>query len=405
MSTSQPQPIPHPQPAHTQGLVSNAVTKTVEFLGKVLSRTDKSLTANTTEPLDLAIVGMGVSVFGEAVIPFPVSPSPCPVQTLLTPDIISTPPPKSTSPSSISSHITPPLTLAEQIYIISVLAIEPCRWVDRYGYRPLTQTEREATCAVWRHLGTSLGIQGIPATFNDMADHVTLFEASTPTATRSHTFEHLDMLVAAALIPNWVGRVLGSRALPLAREMAKALVDPEARRGLGIPDPHPVARMACHVVLSLHKGVVRFLMMPRVVRASTGISDSHFNDPFKPFVGVICVIAVSLCNDIAVVGKPDDARIQVFDGTATTVYGCRWGMPRLTVRTPPSSESSLPDPNAVFDEGMYEGGGRSWEVLKPVGKRWEEGGRKGHGRPTVLGKMCFSPPPPVAAVPVDGKTG
>jgi hypothetical protein len=42
---------------------------------------------------------------------------------------------------SVKSQIK--LTPDEQVYVIAVLVVEPCKLVERYGYRKLTQKEKE----------------------------------------------------------------------------------------------------------------------------------------------------------------------------------------------------------------------------------------------------------------------
>lgn len=50
----------------------------------------------------------------------------------------------------------------EYLYTLSTFIFEPIRWNARYGWRPLTDTEKQASYWFWRELGTRMGIKDIP---------------------------------------------------------------------------------------------------------------------------------------------------------------------------------------------------------------------------------------------------
>lgn len=51
----------------------------------------------------------------------------------------------------------------EFLYTLSTFIFEPIRWMDRYGWRPFTRKEREATYHYWCEVGRRMGIRDIPA--------------------------------------------------------------------------------------------------------------------------------------------------------------------------------------------------------------------------------------------------
>jgi hypothetical protein len=55
----------------------------------------------------------------------------------------------------------------DYLYTLSVFVIDPSEWIDRYGFRPMRDREREAVMNVFRDLGTKMGIADVPATFDD----------------------------------------------------------------------------------------------------------------------------------------------------------------------------------------------------------------------------------------------
>src|SRR3954452_8206052 len=50
-------------------------------------------------------------------------------------------------------------------YVLSTFVVIPMRWLDRFGWRPLTETERVASANYYRELGRHMGIRGIPETW------------------------------------------------------------------------------------------------------------------------------------------------------------------------------------------------------------------------------------------------
>lgn len=49
------------------------------------------------------------------------------------------------------------------LYVLSTFVFEPARWIAAYGWRELTDVEREAAFWFWRQVGLRMGIRGIPA--------------------------------------------------------------------------------------------------------------------------------------------------------------------------------------------------------------------------------------------------
>ncbi|MCW5924763.1 MAG: DUF2236 domain-containing protein [Saprospiraceae bacterium] len=50
----------------------------------------------------------------------------------------------------------------EYLYTLSTFILEPIRWNERYGWRPLTEAERQASYYFWREVGRRMGIRDIP---------------------------------------------------------------------------------------------------------------------------------------------------------------------------------------------------------------------------------------------------
>ena len=50
----------------------------------------------------------------------------------------------------------------EFLYMLSTLVFEPLRWIERFGWRPLTEVEKTACFNYYRDLGERMSIKHIP---------------------------------------------------------------------------------------------------------------------------------------------------------------------------------------------------------------------------------------------------
>ncbi len=62
-------------------------------------------------------------------------------------------------------------------YVLCTFVTTPIRWLDAYGWRPLSETEKVATATYYRELGRHMGIKDIPATWWEFGAHMDAYEA------------------------------------------------------------------------------------------------------------------------------------------------------------------------------------------------------------------------------------
>lgn len=55
------------------------------------------------------------------------------------------------------------------LYVLMTLLVLPVRWAEEYGWRRLTEEERDASLAFHTELGTRMGLESAPATFAEAA--------------------------------------------------------------------------------------------------------------------------------------------------------------------------------------------------------------------------------------------
>src|SRR4051795_3548394 len=61
-------------------------------------------------------------------------------------------------------------------YVLCTFVVMPIRWLDAYGWRSMTETERIASANYYRELGRHMGIRGIPETWQAFARLLDAYE-------------------------------------------------------------------------------------------------------------------------------------------------------------------------------------------------------------------------------------
>jgi uncharacterized protein (DUF2236 family) len=124
------------------------------------------------------------------------------------------------------------------LYVLATFVLVPTRWLDRYGWRPLSERERTATHRYYRELGRRMGIRDVPASYEAMSRFADAYER------RHFRFSPASRRTALAtreLFVSWFPRPLA----PLSRTAATALLDPALLRAFGF---RPAARWVYRTV-------------------------------------------------------------------------------------------------------------------------------------------------------------
>jgi hypothetical protein len=91
------------------------------------------------------------------------------------------------------------------LYVLSTFVFEPIRFNARFGWRPMTQTEKLALFHFWRAVGQRMGIQDIPVSFREFERYSVEYEA------RYYRFTEANRAVGGAtveLFASWFPRPL-----------------------------------------------------------------------------------------------------------------------------------------------------------------------------------------------------
>lgn len=118
---------------------------------------------------------------------------------------------------------------ADMLYVLSTFVFEPMRWIDRYGWRPLAQAERQAIFDYYVNLGSRMGIKALP-------DDLDSFE----TFNRAYEAQHFKLAdsnrrIARATMDLLLGFYLPKALWPLGRPVVRTMMDPPLLASMGLP--------------------------------------------------------------------------------------------------------------------------------------------------------------------------
>ena len=146
--------------------------------------------------------------------------------------------------------------------MLSTMVLEPVRWNERFGWRPLVEAERLASFHFWREVGRLMDIDGIPATYEELERFNVEFER------RRFGYTEAGHRVATAMVEMFVRRIPG---LPrrLGARAIHALLDEPLLDALGLAKPTAAERRAAEASLRLRARAVRLLPRRRRPRMRT----------------------------------------------------------------------------------------------------------------------------------------
>lgn len=151
-------------------------------------------------------------------------------------------------------HRCYPISNEDLRYVLCTFVVVPIRWMDRYGWRRLSETERVASANYYRELGRHMGIRGVPGSHQEFAAVLDDYEAAHfgyddgARAVADSTLELMTTTPPYDKLPN--------RAVQL---FARALMDGPLLVAFRYPAPPRIARVLAHGGLWLRGRVVRLL--------------------------------------------------------------------------------------------------------------------------------------------------
>ncbi|MFN8493350.1 MAG: oxygenase MpaB family protein [Caldilineaceae bacterium] len=143
-----------------------------------------------------------------------------------------------------------PIANEDLLYVLTTFIFEPIRWVERFGWRPMTANEKQAFFRYYCELGRHMGIQAIPSDYAEFEQFNVAYER-----------EHFKLATSNRIIGDaTVNLLLGMYApklfWPLLRPAAYALMDEPLLAAFGFPLPPHWLRQTLSALLRLRARVL-----------------------------------------------------------------------------------------------------------------------------------------------------
>lgn len=151
----------------------------------------------------------------------------------------------------------------DMLYVLSTFVVEPVRWLERYGKRPMTPREIHASVLYYRALGARMGIRECPTDFASFEAYQSAYE------TRHFTYAPSNAEVGGQTRDLLLSMYLPKWAVPLARPAVHALCDVPLRRAMGFANPPHLLEYTLVAALKIRAAVLRWLPARRKPRLIT----------------------------------------------------------------------------------------------------------------------------------------
>ncbi|MFF4259901.1 oxygenase MpaB family protein [Streptomyces sp. NPDC001663] len=160
-------------------------------------------------------------------------------------------------------------------YVLATFAVPPVRFIEQYGWRPLTRHERTAVYYFFRGMGNHMAIKDIPGSYDELAAFMDDYEA------QHFAYSEGGHQVAMANRDRMAADLLPGTPKKLARQIVDALIPEHIRRPLGLPRPSHTALFAVETILKARKALVRHLP-PSTEPASLAVyAERSYPDGYK----------------------------------------------------------------------------------------------------------------------------
>jgi len=141
----------------------------------------------------------------------------------------------------------------DYLYVLSTFVFEPERWINKYGYRKLTENELQAGFKVWQELGTLMGIKNIPATKGELEQFNIEYER------KNYIPSPSNHNVAISTENLFLGWFLPKPLYGIGRPFLHAVMDEPLLRAVGFSKPNWLIQKTVDTSMALRRMVIGWL--------------------------------------------------------------------------------------------------------------------------------------------------
>lgn len=141
----------------------------------------------------------------------------------------------------------------DYLYTLALFIIEPVRWMETFGYRPLTDREKYAGYLAFKSLGQAMGILNIPESRDE-------FVAWYQNYRNKHMVYHPDNKKVTDGLISGMKEMFPFIIRPLVRPVILTLInDPELLAANGQKAPGYVVQKTIRAIMFIRKGLQRYI--------------------------------------------------------------------------------------------------------------------------------------------------
>lgn len=156
-----------------------------------------------------------------------------------------------------------PISNDDLLYVLSTFIFEPVRWTDRFGWRRMSQIEKQAFYNFFRNVGRYMNIKDIPPSYEQYEHFNREYEQ------RNFGYSKANKQVAAATRDMILGWYVPKPLWPIGRPFVHALMDEPLLEAFGFPRPSKFRRLLVESALRAKARINRILPPRRKPRLRT----------------------------------------------------------------------------------------------------------------------------------------
>lgn len=139
------------------------------------------------------------------------------------------------------------------LYVLTTFIFEPIRWVEQFGWRPMTANEQQAFFRYYCELGRYMGIQAIPSDYHEFEQFNRHYEQT------HFQFAPSNRAIGDATMNLLLGMYAPKLLWPLLRPLAYALMDEPLLDAFAFPHPSQRLRQQVRTLLRLRARLLALL--------------------------------------------------------------------------------------------------------------------------------------------------
>src|SRR5690606_6234468 len=153
----------------------------------------------------------------------------------------------------IHSHFN--ISNEDYLFVLSTFVFEPKRWIDKYGWRKLSEKELIAGYKIWQEIGKAMHIENIPEKSE------TLFEFYEDYQKRNFVLAPENKKVGNATIQLLLGWYLPKPLFSLAKPFVLSIMDEKLIKAMGYKNPPAWVRFLANSFFKMR--IVLLRMLPK----------------------------------------------------------------------------------------------------------------------------------------------